>query len=153
MKNSRFIYFIPSIVLLYSSFAFLDASVKLNNAIEQPLQSEQFIAGVGNAINQPWLQHSALRLYFKKLSYNHVNPLIWANSDLFARTLFEQYQYSGTIEIMLTVAHTENNPYKELYWANMYAQAMPNNQHAQALLYHAQIGHQNGLPLSLEGAW
>ena len=153
MKALRLLFFLPSLFFIYLSIHLITASTTLEESVKADIQSDLFINGVGQAMDDPWLHHSALRFYFRKLLKENVSKPIWANSDMFARTLWNQYQYVGTIEMMIVVAHAENNEQKERHWAELYITVLPNNRHAQALLEHALHGHALGKPLEVEGRW
>ncbi len=153
MKTLRLLFFLPSLFFIYLSVHLITASVTLTEAIKADIQSDLFINGVSQALNDPWLHHSALRFYFRKILAENASKPIWANSNMFARALWNQYQYVGTIEIMIVVAHAEDNPQEELYWATLYSKVLPRNKHAQALLEHALHSHALGKPLEIEGKW
>lgn len=153
MIIQRLLFFFPAIFFVYLSIHLMTTSIDLNKAVGADIRSEAFIQGVSDGINNPWLRHSTLRFYFRKILHEHVNQRIWSNSDVFARTLWAQYQFPGTIEIMLVIAHSQNNQQEELRWAKLYAAVLPGDQHAKELLAHALVGHNLGKPLSIEGRW
>jgi len=125
----------------------------LTESVKADIQSDVFITGVSQAMDDPWLHHSALRFYFRKILQENVGKAIWANSDMFARTLWNQYQFAGTIEIMIVIAHAQDNPQEELYWATLYSKVLPGSKHAQELMTHAISGHVLGNALNVEGRW
>jgi len=153
MKPLRLLFFLPSLFFAYLCIHLVTASTSLDKSMNASIKSETFIHGVGQAMDDPWLHHSALRFYFRKLLKEHANKRIWAGSDMFARTLWNQYQFAGTIEIMFTIAHAENNRQNELKWAKFYATILPDDKHAKALMAHAVFGHAMGEPLQVEGRW
>jgi len=153
MKALRLLFFLPALLFIYLSIHLMTASTALNESVKANIQSDLFISGVSKAMNDPWLHHSALRFYFRRILTEHAAKPIWANSDMFARTLWNQYQFTGTIEIMIVIAHAEDNPQEELYWATLYANVLPKNKHAQELMAHAISGHRLGEALNVEGRW
>jgi len=153
MKALRLLFFLPSLLFIYLSIHLMTASITLAESVKADIQSDLFISGVAQAMDDPWLHHSALRFYFRKILAENVGKPIWANSDMFARTLWNQYQFTGTVEIMIVIAHAEDNPQEELYWATLYSKVLPENNHAQELMAHAISGHDLGEALNVEGRW
>jgi len=125
----------------------------MKEAMNEPASSEGFINTMGKAIDNPWTHNAALRLFFKKILLENVSSNIWENSQYFGWALWQQYQYDGSLEIMLSISHASNNPIAEKKWANMYAAIHPDSQLAKHYLNHAKTGHQNHQPLELGGKW
>jgi len=153
MKPVRLLFFLPSLLFVYLYIHLLAASISLDKSTHADFKSETFIRGIGQAMNDPWLHHSALRFYFRKILKGNADKRIWANSEMFARVLWRQYQFPGTIEIMFVIAHAKNDYQEELHWAQRYSNVLPGNKHAQELMAHAVSGHAMGEPLKVEGHW
>jgi len=149
----RLLFFLPSVIFACFWLHVVMGAVTMETAIDQDLASKEFIQGIGQAIDDPWLHHSALRLYFRKLRNINAGKRIWEGSYMFARTLWNQYQFVGTIEVMMVIAHAQNNVQEELHWAQLYSKVLPGDAHAAELMEHATEGHALGQRLRIDGQW
>jgi len=71
----------------------------------------------------------------------------------YGQALWQQYQYDGSIEIMMAIAHQSDNTWEEKKWAERYAITHPGRDKAVYYLQHARSGHLEHKPLELLGLW
>ena len=150
---NNIIKFLPSLFFFWLWFSIVSDGNNIKQAIEQPLSSNEYIETIGQAIDNPWTHNGAIRLHFMKLLKDQASPHTWQGSSTYAWALWSQYQYDGSIEIMLGIAHQSNNLLEEKYWATLFSQSHPNSALADEYLEHIESGHTQHLPLALEGAW
>jgi len=143
----RLIFLMPSIACALAWYHVVSGSLDLEHALRHPIQSEEFIQGVAKAIEDPWLHTSVLRLYFNTLRDQEAPRPYWAGSEPFGWAIWNQYQYAGSIEIMMAISHAQGNYIEEKYWAGLYSSAYPFSKRAVYLLRHAETEHHLGLPL------
>jgi len=152
-RPARLLFLVPACVMALAWLHVVAGGASLQQAARAPMASEAFVRTVGQSMDDPWLHHSALRIYFHRLRLAQAPPAAWADSRLFAWRLWHEYQYAGTVEIMIAIQHAQNNRWGELRWASLYAAAMPLSPQGQQLLQHARVGHARHQPLRLVGSW
>ncbi|MDQ6951628.1 MAG: hypothetical protein Q9M26_08195 [Mariprofundales bacterium] len=149
MRNSRLLRFLPSIGFALLWLHVVTGGAAVENAMKQEIRSPVFITTMNYAIDDPWLHNSALRRYFQKLRHDNAPRQVWAKSEWLGYALWNQYQYTGAMEIMITIAQSQGLPQKAAPWVNRYATIFPNGPHSAALLEHITSDHQRGEPLTL----
>jgi len=149
----KIVKFLPAIFFFMIWGMLLIQGQAMKESMNEPASSEKFINTMGKAIDNPWTHNSALRLFFKKLLHDNASNYIWENSEYFGWALWKQYQYDGSLEIMLSIFHSADNNIAERTWANMYAAIHPDSPLARQYLEHAKSGHQKRQPLELGGEW
>jgi len=145
--------FFPAIFFFLVWLSLISAGSSMKEAINQPLNSDSFITTFGQAIDNPWTHNSAIRLYFKKLLKDEAAPRIWTASRPYGWALWHQYQYDGSVEIMMGIAHQSNNIWEERKWAERYATTHPGRARAGYYFQHVRYGHAQHKPLELLGQW
>lgn len=148
----KLLLFLPSLVFVCLWLHVVSASIDFKASLESEIHSDQFIYGVAKAFDDPWLHNLAMRLYFRKLLDIDAPQDIWSGSELFARSIWLEYQYAGALEILIIIAHSKNNLIEEKYLANIFQSAFP-GKYATRLSEHARIGHALGNPLPIRGGF
>lgn len=133
---------VPSAFFAATWWSVVSGTLDLQKSVEQPMRSNEFIVGVGKAIANPWLHNSALRLYFRKLTVEQAPPPIWRRSELFAWSLWNQYQYAGSIEALMHVAHAKQDRLAEQRLIRMYCTLFPADSYCPVLREHLMGIHE-----------
>lgn len=147
----KLIKYIPAIFFFITWLSLLSQGQSIKYALTLPLNNQQFLSSMGSAIDNPWSHNAALRVLFKKLMHDQASPIIWRNAAPFANAIWQQYQYDGSIEILLATAHASNNTLEEIYWATIYQKI--HSDLRNDYLKHALIGHARGEALKLSREW
>ncbi len=150
----RLLLFLPALGFAMLWWHVVQGGRAIERAMEMDIRSPEYIAIMNRSIDDPWLHHSALRRYFQKLGRTPTGSSVWSNSEWLAYALWNQYQFGGGIEIMMVIAHNQDMPSKELFWAKRYLAVFPGAVEGRDWVIHAESGHRRGLPLlRISGLW
>jgi hypothetical protein len=116
----KFMMFIPSVVMMAFWFHVVSGQLELKSAVSHPLQSEEFIVGISNALDDPWNHVTALSVYFQKLSKDHANPYIWASSDMLSREYWNVFQCTASLDTRIKVSRAAGQDAQAKYYEEIY---------------------------------